>query len=94
MSQEELFRTADVISLHLRLTPETKNSIGREQLGWMKPTAYLINTARAAVSDQKDLVEALQNGTIHGAALDGHLGAALFRQRGGFHRNFLIGFDA
>ena len=70
VSQEELFRTADVISLHLRLTPETKNSIGREQLGWMKPTAYLINTSRAGVLDKDALVEALQNKTIGGAALD------------------------
>ena len=70
VSQEELFRTADIVSLHMRLTPETKNSIGREQLGWMKPTAYLINTSRAGVLDKDALVEALRNKTIGGAALD------------------------
>lgn len=70
MDQKELFRTADIISLHLRVTPETKNSIGKELLGLMKPTAYLINTSRAGVLCKEDLVDALQNKTIGGAAID------------------------
>ena len=68
--QEELFSEADIVSLHLRVTPETKNSINKELLGLMKPTAYLINTSRAGVLCKEDLVEALQNKTIGGAALD------------------------
>lgn len=70
VSQEELFRISDVVSLHLRLTPETKNSIGARQLGWMKPTAYLINTSRAGVLDKEAFVEALRTRSIGGAALD------------------------
>lgn len=70
VSQEELFRASDIVSLHMRLTPETKNSIGKELLGLMKPTAYLINTSRAGVLDRDAFVSALQNKTIGGAALD------------------------
>ena len=70
VSQEELFRQSDIVSLHMRLTTETKNSIGAEQLGWMKPTAYLINTSRAGVLDKDAFVAALKNKTIGGAALD------------------------
>ncbi|HWS43836.1 MAG TPA: 2-hydroxyacid dehydrogenase [Pseudoflavonifractor sp.] len=70
VSQEELFRASDIVSLHMRLTPETKNSIGRELLGMMKPTAYLINTSRAGVLDRDALIDALQNKRIGGAALD------------------------
>ena len=70
VSQEELFRRSDIVSLHMRLTPETKNSIGAEQLGWMKPTAYLINTSRAGVLDKDAFVAALQSRSIGGAALD------------------------
>lgn len=70
VGQEELFRTADIVTLHLRLTPETKNSIGEKLIGLMKPTAYLINTSRAGVLDKEALVSALQNKTIGGAALD------------------------
>jgi D-3-phosphoglycerate dehydrogenase len=70
VGQEDLFRTADVVSLHLRLTPETKNIIGAKLIGLMKPTAYLINTSRAGVLDKDALVSALQNKMIGGAALD------------------------
>ena len=70
VSKEELFKTADIITLHLRVTPETKNSINKEYIGLMKPTAYLINTSRAGVLDKDALVEALQNRTIGGAAID------------------------
>ena len=70
VSQEELFRASDIVSLHMRLTPETKNSIGRELLALMKPTAYLINTSRAGVLDREAFIEALENKAIGGAALD------------------------
>ena len=70
VSKEELFKTADIITLHLRVTPETKNSINKEYIGLMKPTAYLINTSRAGVLDKDALVEALQNRTIGGAGID------------------------
>lgn len=70
VEQEELFRTADIVSLHMRLTPETKNSIGKALLDMMKPTAYLINTSRAGVLSRDALIDALTNKTIGGAALD------------------------
>ncbi|MDF3002170.1 MAG: D-3-phosphoglycerate dehydrogenase [Bacillota bacterium] len=68
--QEELFRTADIVSLHLRLTPETEKMIGETLIGLMKPTAYLINTSRAGVIDKDALIAALKNRKIGGAALD------------------------
>ncbi len=70
VEQKELFKTADIISLHLRVTPETKDSINKDLIGLMKPTAYLINTSRAGVVCKDDLVEALENKTIGGAAID------------------------
>lgn len=69
-SREEVFRKADIISLHLRATPETENSINREVIAMMKPTAYLINTSRAKVLDKEALVDALERKAIGGAALD------------------------
>jgi len=70
VSEDELFSTADIVSLHMRLTPDTANTISTKQLGLMKPTAYLINTSRAGVLDKDALVKALQEHTIGGAALD------------------------
>ncbi len=70
VEQETLFRTADVVTLHLRLTPETKDCIDEKLIGMMKPTAYLINTSRAGVLKKDALISALQNKTIGGAALD------------------------
>lgn len=70
VSEEELFQEADVISLHLRLTSETKGCVGERLLGLMKPTAYLINTSRAGVVDKNALVSALQKKAIGGCALD------------------------
>lgn len=70
LEKEEVFATADIISLHLRTTPETENSINKDLLDLMKPTAYLINTSRAKVLVKDDLIEALQKKKIGGAALD------------------------
>lgn len=65
-----LFREADIVSLHMRLTPETRGCIDERLLSLMKPTAYLINTSRAGVLDREAFIKALQNKTIGGAALD------------------------
>ena len=67
---EELLRQSDVVSLHVALTPQSQGLIGREQLALMKPTAYLVNTARGAVVDEAALLEALREGVIAGAGLD------------------------
>lgn len=67
---DELLRTSDFISIHCNLTPETKGLIGKDELALMKPTAYLINTARGAIVDERALVEALRAGVIKGAGLD------------------------
>lgn len=67
---DELLRQADVVSLHVALTPESEGIIGREQLALMKSTAILVNAARGAVVDEAALVEALTDGKIAGAGLD------------------------
>ncbi|WP_165076441.1 MULTISPECIES: NAD(P)-dependent oxidoreductase [unclassified Desulfovibrio] len=67
---DELLRRSDIVSLHCPLTPETKGLIGAPQLAMMKKTALLINTARGPVVDNKALAEALNAGTIAGAACD------------------------
>lgn len=66
----EVLRQADFISINAALTPETHHLIGHEQLRSMKPTAYVINTARGPIVDEKALIEALRQGWIAGAALD------------------------
>jgi len=67
---DELMRESDYISLHVPLTPETKGMLNRNMLELMKPSAYLINTARGEVIDEKHLIEMLRSGRIRGAALD------------------------
>lgn len=67
---DELFRQADVLSVSCPLTPETRHIVNAERLALMKPTAYLINTARGPIVDQKALTSALQDGRIAGAGLD------------------------
>ena len=69
-SREELLKSADVISLHLRLNDETRGFLRREHFDRMKPSAFLINTARAALIEPGVLPEALRLGKIAGAALD------------------------
>lgn len=70
LSLDELLETCDIISMHVRLTEETKGMIGREQFEKMKPNAIFINTARAQLVDEKALVWALENKKIRGAGLD------------------------
>ncbi len=67
---DTILKESDVISLHVPLTPDTKNMIGAKQFKMMKPTAILINTARGGLVDEAALAEALQNGTIAGAGFD------------------------
>ncbi|MDY0167653.1 MAG: 2-hydroxyacid dehydrogenase [Thermoguttaceae bacterium] len=67
---ETLLRESDVVSLHARLTEESRHLIGPDQLRLMKPTAILVNTARSALVDEAALVDALKQRQIMGAALD------------------------
>ncbi|ADM27215.1 Glyoxylate reductase [Ignisphaera aggregans DSM 17230] len=69
-SLNELLRTSDFVSIHVPLTNETYHMIGEKELRLMKPTAYLVNTARGAVIDTDALVKALKEGWIAGAGLD------------------------
>ena len=67
---DELLPQSDFVSLHVNLTAETHHLMNAEKLGWMKPTAVLVNTARGPVVDPTALYEALRDGVIFGAALD------------------------
>jgi phosphoglycerate dehydrogenase-like enzyme len=67
---ETLLRESDIVSLHMRLTAETTGILGAPQLAMMKPSAFLINTARAALVDRDALIDVLVNEKIAGAALD------------------------
>jgi D-3-phosphoglycerate dehydrogenase len=70
VDKEEIYRQADLISLHVPLTAYTRNMIGREQLLQMKPDALLINTSRGAIVNERDLVEVMRSGHLAGAAID------------------------
>ena len=67
---ETILKESDIITLHVPLTPETKNMIGEKELKKMKPTAILINTARGGLVDEAALSKALKAGTIGGAGFD------------------------
>ncbi|MBI5772333.1 MAG: phosphoglycerate dehydrogenase [Verrucomicrobia bacterium] len=67
---DQLLAESDFVSLHAALTPQTRGLIGAAQLRRMKPSSYLINTARGAMVDEAALVRALEQGWIAGAALD------------------------
>ena len=70
LDQEELLRVADVVSLHVPSSPQTRHLIGAAELASMKDTAFLINTARGPIVDEAALVQALIDGQIAGAGLD------------------------
>ena len=70
MELEELLKEADIVSLHCPLTKETEGMIGKIELSLMKNSAILINTARGAIVNTDDLVYALNNDMIRGAAID------------------------
>jgi D-3-phosphoglycerate dehydrogenase len=65
-----LLRESDIVTIHVPLTDETRGLIGREELEIMKPTAILINAARGAIVDEKELYRALKTGTIRFAVID------------------------
>ncbi|MCX6021230.1 MAG: D-2-hydroxyacid dehydrogenase family protein [Chloroflexi bacterium] len=67
---DELLQTADIVSVHLSLTAETRGMISEEKLRLIRPNAYLINTARGAIVDEAALARLLAEGAIAGAALD------------------------
>ena len=67
---ETLLKESDFVTLHSVLTPETRGLIGEAQLRMMKPTAYLINTARGGLVDERALAKSLREGRLAGAALD------------------------
>ncbi|MGI6092144.1 MAG: D-glycerate dehydrogenase [Veillonellaceae bacterium] len=70
MTQEEVIKNADFLTLHANYSPELHHMIGEKELAMMKPSAYLISAARGQMVDEKALLKALQNNTIKGAALD------------------------
>ena len=67
---EEVFSEADIVSLHMRLVPATEKMIDKKLFSLMKPTSYFINGARGGLINQEDLIDALKNKKIAGAALD------------------------
>lgn len=70
LALDELLATADIVSLHLRLSEDSRTLLNRERLAKMKAGALLINTARGAIVDEPALIEALQTGHLAGAGLD------------------------
>jgi len=67
---DELLRTSDIVSLHLRATPDTRHFLNRERLALLKPEAVLVNTARGSLVDEAALVECLRAKRLAGAGLD------------------------
>jgi phosphoglycerate dehydrogenase-like enzyme len=70
VGRDDLFRRADFLSIHVQLSPRTRGLIGAEELGLMKPTAYLVNTSRGPIVDEAALIAALRDKRIAGAGLD------------------------
>ena len=69
-SKEELFATADIITIHVVLSERSRGLVGRDDLARMKPTSYLVNTARGPIVDEGALLQTLQQNKIAGAAVD------------------------
>jgi len=70
VSKDELFRQADIVTIHLILSGRTRGIVGAAELGLMKPTSRLINTSRGPIVDEPSLIKALQSHAIAGAAID------------------------
>jgi phosphoglycerate dehydrogenase-like enzyme len=70
VTKDELFRRADVVTIHLILSERTRGLVGAAELALMKPTARLVNTSRGPIVDEQALIEALRARTIAGAAVD------------------------
>jgi phosphoglycerate dehydrogenase-like enzyme len=70
VSKEELFSTADIVTIHVVLSQRSRGLVGAADLARMKPTSYLVNTARGPIVDEAALLEALQRNKIAGAAVD------------------------
>jgi phosphoglycerate dehydrogenase-like enzyme len=70
VSKDELFREADILTIHLVLSARTKGLVGAAELALMKPTARLINTSRGPIVDEPSLIKALRSHAIAGAAID------------------------
>ena len=70
LDRDELFRRADVVSVHLLLSKRTRGLIGARELGLMKPDACFVNTSRGPIVDEAALIDCLRQRRIAGAALD------------------------
>jgi phosphoglycerate dehydrogenase-like enzyme len=70
VTKDELFARSDILSVHVQLSARTRGLVGARELGLMKPTAYLVNTARGPIVDETALIQALRARTIAGAGLD------------------------
>ena len=70
VERDELLRTSDVVSVHLRLSDRTRGLLGARELGLMRPAALLVNTSRGPIVDEAALLQALHDGAIAGAGLD------------------------
>ena len=77
VEKDELFKRSDVISVHLVLSDRSRGLVGERELSLMKPTAYIVNTSRGPIIDEKALLKALQQKKIAGAALDVYGGEPL-----------------
>ena len=70
VSKDDLFRNADFVTIHLVLSDRSRGLVGAKELGLMKKSAYLINTSRGPIVDEKALIAVLQSKSIAGAGLD------------------------
>jgi phosphoglycerate dehydrogenase-like enzyme len=70
VEKDDLFRLADVLSIHVQLSDRTRGLVTARELALMKPEAYFINTSRGPIVVEKDLIAALRSGTIAGAGID------------------------
>jgi phosphoglycerate dehydrogenase-like enzyme len=84
VERDEIFRRADIVSVHLRNTPEVRGLVGARELSLMQSSAYLINTARGALVDADALASALRAGKLAGAGLDVFVEEPLLPERNPF----------